>query len=80
MLDFQENVFRTSLQNKPFRVGGDSVKKVHFPDRSKDMFVKSKMKHVGEYCVYLDILPMGSIYVIQSTCLRGTLISAQQIL
>ena len=35
------------------------------------------MKNVVKYCVYLDILLMGSIYVIKSTFLRGTPISGQ---
>ena len=37
----------------------------------KDMFLKSKMKPVVKYDVYLDILLMGSISVIKSTFLRG---------
>ena len=35
------------------------------------------MKNVVKYCAYLDILLMGSIYVIKSTCLRGNPISGQ---
>ena len=36
------------------------------------------MKHVVKYDVYLDILLMGSIYVIKSTFLRGNPISGQK--
>ena len=39
------------------------AKKVYFPDFSKDMFLKSKMKHVVKYDVYLDVLLMVFIYV-----------------
>ena len=35
------------------------------------------MKHVVKYDVYLDTLLMGSIYVKQSICLRGTSSSGQ---
>ena len=40
---------------------------------------KSKMESVVKYCVYLDILFMGSIYLLKSTCLRGNPISGQKI-
>ena len=39
---------------------------------------KSKIKHAVKYCVYWDILLMGGIYVIKSTCLRGNPISGQK--
>ena len=39
---------------------------------------KSKMKNVVKSCVYLDILRMGSTYVIKSTFLRASPILGQQ--
>ena len=37
--------------------------KVCFGDLNKEMFLKSKMKNVVKYDVYLDRLIVGSIYV-----------------
>ena len=47
------------------------ARKVHFPDLSREMFLKSKMGNVVEYDVYLDILPVGPSYVTKY-CSRKT--------
>ena len=38
------------------------------------------MKHFVKYCVYLDVLLMGSIYVIKSIFLRGTRFQVKHLL
>ena len=63
------------LQNTSFFAG---TRKVYFYNRYKDISWKSKMENVVKYYVYLDILLMGSIYVIKSTFLRGNPISGKQ--
>ena len=62
----QENAFRTVRKIHLSGAGFVGAQKVCFEDFSKDMLLKSKMKNVVKYCVYLDILLMGSIYVIKS--------------
>jgi len=49
-------------------------------DFLKDFSLESNMKNVVKYCVYLDILFMGSIYVqgvVKSAFLRENPISGQ---
>ena len=42
---------------------GRRLRKVCLGNLNKDIVLKSKMKHVVTYDVYLDILLAGSIYV-----------------
>ena len=61
MLDFQEHGFRKVHRSHIFGAG---TRKVCYEDLNKDMFLEMQMKHVVKYDVYLDILPMASIYAI----------------
>ena len=76
-MDFQENVFRKVREIHLFGPGSAGARKVCFEDLNKGVFLKSKTKHVVKYDVSLDILLMGSVYVIKSTFLRGNPISDQ---
>ena len=49
------------------------------PGYSKDIFLKSKMKHVVKYYVYLHVLLMGSIYVIKPFFKEETQFQVKQI-
>ena len=61
ILDFQEHVLVP--QHTLSGADGTGARKVHFPDFSKDMFLRSQMKNVVKYCVCCDVLLMVSIYV-----------------
>ena len=50
-----------------FLASSAGASKVCYNDCIKTFFWKSKMKHVVKSDVYLDILLMGSIYVIKYT-------------
>ena len=63
-------------KSEKYRAG---TRNVCFEDLNKDICLKSKMKHVVKYDVYLDILLMGSMYVIQSTILRKTHFRSKEI-
>ena len=51
-MDFQEHVFRKVFKTYLVGAGEAGAKKVCFPDFSKDIFLKSKMKPVVKYGVY----------------------------
>ena len=74
---FQEHAFRKVGKMHLSAAGSAGARQVCFEDLNKDMFWKSKVKHVVEYDVYLDILLMGSIYAITSNSLIGTHMSDQ---
>ena len=58
--------------------GSAGAKKMCLEDLSKDMFLEVRNENVVKYCVYLDILLMGSVCVIKSTFLRGNPISGKK--
>ena len=53
--DFQEHISITLLKTHLSGATGAAVRKVHFLNLYKDMFLKSQMKHVVAYYVYIYI-------------------------
>ena len=78
ILDFQDNVF-TKVRGMSLQKSAEPVPKgCLLRTWVKTCSWKSKLKRVVKCCVYLDILLMGSFYVLKSTFLRGNPISGEQ--
>ncbi len=66
MVDFQESVFITVINNKHFGAGEVGAQNGELPNFYKDSSWKPKMQNAVRYDVYSDNLVMGSTYVIKN--------------
>ena len=71
-MDFQESVFKQVREIHLFGAGSAGAKRCVLRTSVKTFSWKSKMKPVVKYGVYLDILLMGSTYVIKYVFLMET--------